>query len=66
MSRAVLRMLQTPVTQSQEPVSERERLDLSHVLGLYALALSVPLALFQPAILFDPLRRIVGSFGFHL
>lgn len=66
MGRAVLRMLQTPDTKSRKPVSEGEGFNLSHALALYAMVLSVPLAIFQPAVLFDPLRLIVRSFGFEL
>lgn len=67
LSRAVLRMLQTPDAAAPAAASENgERFNLSHALGLYALTLSVPLALFQPAVLFDTLRVIVGGFGVKL
>jgi hydrogenase-4 component F len=67
MSRAVLRMLQTPSTGvSPSAMAARERVNLSHALGLYAVAVSVPLALFQPAALFDSLRAILASFGVKL
>ncbi len=67
MSRIFLQMLLTPnaVTPSP-PVAARERLNLSHVLGLYAIAASVPLAIFQPAALFDSLRNIVAALGAKL
>lgn len=65
LGRAVLRMLQTPP--ATVPAGETvERFGLSHALGLYAMALSVPLALFQPAVLFDTLRAIVTGFGVKL
>jgi hydrogenase-4 component F len=66
MSRVVLHMLQTPSAISPPAVANKERLNLSHVLGLYALAASVPLAIFQPAALFDSLRAIVTAFGVKL
>jgi hydrogenase-4 component F len=66
MSRSVLRMLQAPDTASQPAPSSREQFNLSHALGLYAMAVSVPLALFQPAALFDSLRAILTGFGVHL
>ncbi|HEY8835293.1 MAG TPA: proton-conducting transporter membrane subunit [Chthoniobacterales bacterium] len=62
LGRAVLRMLQTP--NSAVVVNEQvERFNASHALGLYAMTLSIPLALFQPAPLFDPLRAILINFG---
>src|SRR6266446_1882691 len=67
MSRVVLHMLQTPGAVSPPPaVANRERLNLSHLLGLYAIAASVPLAIFQPAALFDSLRAILAAFGVKL
>jgi Na+-transporting methylmalonyl-CoA/oxaloacetate decarboxylase gamma subunit len=67
MSRVVLSMLQTPSAITPPPVvANRERLNLSHALGLYAIAVSVPLAIFQPAALFDSLRAIVVAFGVKL
>lgn len=63
MGRTVLRMLQTPRVAEDPGVANGERFDLSHALGLYAMALSVPLALFQPGALFDALGAIVGTFG---
>lgn len=67
MSRVVLQMLQTPSTVSPpSAVANRERLNLSHALGLYAVAASVPLAIFQPAALFDSLRAILAGFGVKL
>jgi hydrogenase-4 component F len=66
MSRAVLRMLHTPSANSAPAVVDRERLNLSHALGLYAVAASVPLAVFQPAALFDSLHAILAAFGVKL
>jgi len=67
MSRTVLRMLHTPSAGISPPaIANRERLNLSHGLGLYAMAVSVPLALFQPAALFDLLRVILAAFGVRL
>lgn len=67
MSRAVLRMLQMPEPgTSTLTVANPERLNLSHVLGLYAVAVSVPLALLQPAALFDCLHTILAGFGAKL
>jgi hydrogenase-4 component F len=65
LSRAVLCMLQTP--RLALPASESgEQFNLSHALAIYAMALSVPLALFQPTVLFDALRAIVVTFGVTL
>lgn len=66
MSRVVLRMLQTPSAAPAPRVVNQERLNLSHALGLYAIAASVPLAIFQPAALFDSLRAILATFGVKL
>ncbi len=67
MSRVVLQMLQTPSADSPPPaIANKERLNLSHALGLYALAASVPLAIFQPAALFDSLHSIMTAFGVKL
>jgi len=66
MSRVVLRMLQTPSGVPPQSVAKQERLNLSHALGLYAIAASVPLAIFQPAALFDSLRAILATFGVKL
>jgi hydrogenase-4 component F len=67
MSRVVLKMLLTPSAVSPpRPVAHRERLNLSHALGFYALAASVPLGIFQPAALFDSLRSIVAALGAKL
>jgi hydrogenase-4 component F len=70
MSRAVLGMLHTPDTPNAAPaqpvVADRERLNLSHILGFYAMAASVPLAIFQPAGLFDALHAILASFRVNL
>lgn len=67
MSRVVLHMLQTPSPGVPPPTAaNKERLTLSHALGLYAVAASVPLAIFQPAALFDSLRAILTAFGVSL
>jgi formate hydrogenlyase subunit 3/multisubunit Na+/H+ antiporter MnhD subunit len=66
MSRAVLRMLQNP-RRSAPPTSEPpERFHLAHAVSFYALAVSVPIAIFQPDFLFVPLRSILVEFGFPL
>jgi hydrogenase-4 component F len=65
MGRSVLRMLQTPDATPQPASESSECFNLSHALGLYAMAISVPLALFQPAALFDSLRTIVTGLGFQ-
>ena len=66
MSRAVLRMMQNP-RRSAPPTSEPpERFHLAHAVSLYALAVSVPIAIFQPDFLFGPLRSILAEFGFSL
>ena len=66
MSRAVLRMLHAPSANSAPAVVDRERLNLSHALGFYAVAASVPLAIFQPPALFDSLHAILAAFGVKL
>ena len=66
MSRAVLHMLHAPSGNSAPAVVDRERLNLSHALGLYAVAASVPLAIFQPPALFDSLHAILAAFGVKL
>jgi hydrogenase-4 component F len=66
MSRVVLRMLHTPSAIPPPTEANQERLNLSHVIGVYAVAASIPLAIFQPAALFDSLRAIVTSFGVKL
>jgi hydrogenase-4 component F len=66
LGRAVLRMLQTPDATLPAISESAERFNLSHALGIYAMAFSVPLALFQPAVLFDALRAIVATFGVTL
>jgi hypothetical protein len=59
-------MLQNP-RRSGGPTSEpRERFHLSHAVSFYALAVSVPIAIFQPDFLFAPLRSILVEFGFSL
>jgi len=65
MCRAVLRMLQNPLPGA--PTSEpRERFHLAHAVSFYALAVSVPIAIFRPEFLFGPLRSILVEFGFTL
>ena len=66
MSRAMLSMLQTPGTSSSPALADKERLNLSHAIGLYAVAASVPLAIFQPPALFDSLHAILAAFGVKL
>ncbi|MBV8280369.1 MAG: hydrogenase [Verrucomicrobia bacterium] len=64
MGGVVLRMLHTPEAGlAGSVVATPERLNLSHALGLYAMVVSIPIALFQPALLFDPLHTIVTAFG---
>src|SRR5260370_16345125 len=55
MSRVVLRMLHTPGAIPAPRVPNQERLNLSHPLGLYAIAVSVPLSVFQPPFFFASL-----------
>ena len=43
-----------------------EKINLSHGLAIYAMVLSVPLAIFQPPALFDSLHAIVAGFGIKL
>jgi len=64
MSRAVLSMLHTPSTTDggSVPALTAERLNLSHFLGLYAIGVSLPLAILQPPGLFDVLHAILTSF----
>ena len=67
MSRAVLRMLHAPGAGTSLAASAKpERLSRSHVLGLYAVAVSVPIALFQPTALFDSLHLILAALGVNL
>jgi hydrogenase-4 component F len=66
MSRAVLRMLHASSANSAPAIVDRERLNLSHALGFYAVAASVPLAIFQPPALFDSLHAILAAFGVKL
>ena len=64
MSGVMLRMLHTPNEGLPgSALANPERLNLSHALGLYAMAVSVPIALFQPALLFDSLHTILAAFG---
>ena len=65
-SRAMLRMLQAPSSTAEPPAQPGEKFQLSHAIGLYALIASIPLAIFQPAALFDPLRAILAAFGERL
>ncbi len=64
MSRGVLRTLQAPAgVQPQATPASVETFNSSHALAIYAVVLSLPLALFEPALLFDPLRRILSALG---
>lgn len=66
MSRAVLHMLQNP-QQAVPPTGEPcERFHIAHAVSLYAMAISVPIAVLQPDFLFGPLRTILTQFGFSL
>src|SRR5260370_40096849 len=58
MSRAVRRKLHTPGRSSAPAVSDRERLNLSHALGLYAVAASRPPAGVPPAAFFVSIHPI--------
>jgi len=64
MSRAVLRMLQSPQRSGAPAGETRERFHIAHAVSFYALAVSVPIAIFQPDFLFGPLRSILVEFGF--
>ena len=64
MGRSVMRMLQTP--DPAPATGEIEKFNLSHGLALYAMAISVPLAIFQPAALFDTLRAVLSGLGVSL
>src|SRR5262249_29728497 len=66
MSRAVLRMLQNPWRSAASASEPRERFHLAHAVSFYALAVSLPIAIFQPDFLFVPLRSILAAFGFSL
>jgi hydrogenase-4 component F len=66
MSRAVLRMLQNPRRSGAPTMEPRERFHLAHAVSFYALAVSVPIAIFRPDFLFGPLRSILVEFGFSL
>jgi hydrogenase-4 component F len=66
MSRAVLRMLQSPQPLGTPTVASRERFHIAHAVSFYALAVSMPIAIFQPDFLFGPLRSILVGFGFSL
>ena len=66
MSRAVLRMLQNPWRSAASASEPREQFHLAHAVSFYALAVSLPIAIFQPAFLFVPLRSILAAFGFSL
>ena len=63
MSRSVFRMLQTPAVTPQTAAGKSEHFNLSHALGLYAAAVSIPLMLFRPAALFDALGVIMAALG---
>ncbi len=67
MSRAVLRMLQSPEPAAGSPSGKPlERFHIAHAVSFYALAVSVPLAILRPDFLFAPLRSILAGFGFSL
>ncbi|MDD5350196.1 MAG: hypothetical protein PHQ12_08295 [Chthoniobacteraceae bacterium] len=66
MSRAFLRMLQTPPLEEAQAAPAGERFHLSHAVSLYVLAVSIPIAVFQPEFLFGPLRTILEQFGYFL
>jgi len=67
MSRVVLRMLHTTSAGPTSPaIAITERLNLSHALSLYAVVVSVPLAICQPAALFNSLHSILVNFGVKL
>jgi hydrogenase-4 component F len=67
MSRAVLRMLQSPEPAAGSPAGKPlERFHIAHAVSLYALAVSVPIAILRPEFLFGPLRSILAEFGFSL
>jgi len=66
MSRAVLRMLQNPWRSAASASEPREQFHLAHAVSFYALAVSLPIAIFQPDFLFGPLRSILAAFGFSL
>jgi len=66
MSRAFLQMLQTPQPPGENTAPVKERFHISHAVSLYALAVSVPIAIFQPEFLFGPLRVILAEFGYTL
>jgi hydrogenase-4 component F len=66
MSRAVLRMLQSPQPSGTPTAASGERFRIAHAVSFYALAVSVPIAFFRPEFLFGPLRSILTVFGFSL
>ena len=67
MSRAVLRMLQSPEPlPDRRPANRVERFHIAHAVSFYALAVSVPIAILRPDFLFGPLRSILAEFGFSL
>jgi hypothetical protein len=66
MGRAVLRMLQSPDPFGPPTSKPRERFHVAHAVSFYALAVSVPIAIFRPDFLFGPLRSILAEFGFTL
>jgi hydrogenase-4 component F len=66
MSRAVLRMLQSPQPSGTPIVASGERFHIAHAVSIYALAVSMPIAIFRPEFLFGPLRSILPLFGFSL
>jgi hypothetical protein len=66
MSRAVLRVLQSPQPSGTPIVASGERFHIAHAVSIYALAVSMPIAIFRPEFLFGPLRSILPLFGFSL
>lgn len=67
MGRAVLRMLQRPAEEGAgQAAASGERFCLVHAVNLYAMLISIPIAIFQPRFLFSPLQAILAEFGFHL
>lgn len=64
LSRAALQMLQkgsTEIATSSTPPPER--FHLAHAVSLYAMAISVPIAVFQPQPLFESMRAILAMLG---
>jgi len=66
MSRALLRMLQSPQPVGLPTGKPLERFHVAHAVSFYALVVSVPIAILRPDFLFGPLRSILTEFGFSL